>query len=204
MQISNKVLVFILLILAFAFYFLGKSCNNKTKTTLIQNTAIIKEIAELGSLSVSGTATIKESNKEDNTGMYAELKNIFIEKTLNLSIPFEAKYGVEMKNQAIHIDTKVKQVTIHLPPVKLLSFQLQLNNLEAIGKTGWLNAISLDDFVKVEKVLYNTQLTSLQNNGANKKLAEEHIRLLLQKYYEPLGLTVNCVFADKALPAAAQ
>ena len=83
-------------------------------------------------------------------------QNIFIEKTLNLSIPFEAKYGVEMKNQAIHIDSKAKQVTVFLPPVQLLSFQLLLNNLEAIGKTGWLNSLSLDDLVKVEKILYNT------------------------------------------------
>ncbi|HAO03799.1 MAG: DUF4230 domain-containing protein [Chitinophagaceae bacterium] len=204
MKISNKVLVFILLMLSFAFYYLGKSCNNKTKTTIIQNTAIIKEIAELGSLSVSGTATIKESNKEDNTGMYAELKNIFIEKTLNLSIPFEAKYGVEMKNQAIHIDSKAKQVTVFLPPVQLLSFQLLLNNLEAIGKTGWLNSLSLDDLVKVEKILYNTQLNSLQKNDANKKLAEEHIRHLIQKYYEPMGLKVTCVFSEKKVPVAQQ
>ena len=109
-----------------------------------------------------------------------------------------------MKNQAIHIDSKAKQVTVFLPPVQLLSFQLLLNNLEAIGKTGWLNSLSLDDLVKVEKILYNTQLNSLQKNDANKKLAEEHIRHLIQKYYEPMGLKVTCVFSEKKVPVAQQ
>lgn len=201
MQINNKVVIIGLLLLAIGFYLLGKrSSSNQTKTTIIKNEAFIKEIAELGALSVGGTATVKESNKEDNTGMYAELKNIFIEKTLNISIPYEAKYGVDMQSQAILIDTKAKQVTVYFPQVKLLSLQLHLNNLEAIGKTGWLNNISLDDFVKVEKVLYNATLKDLEHNGANKKLAENHIRNIVQKYYQPLGLSVNCVFTENAKP----
>ncbi|MBS1755159.1 MAG: hypothetical protein JST34_14035, partial [Bacteroidetes bacterium] len=89
-----------------------------------------------------------------------------------------------------------------LPSVKLLSFQLHLNNIEAIGKTGWFNNLSLDDFVKVEKILYTSTLKSLEQNAAHKKLAEEHIRKLLQKYYDPMGLTVQCVFAERNKPVA--
>jgi len=203
MKISTRAIIFIALLLAIAFYYLGKRNGGaQVKTTVIQNAAFIKQIAELGALNVGGTATIKESNKEDNAGMYAELKNYFIEKTININIPYEAKYGVELNQQSIQIDTKAKQVKIYLPSVKLLSFQLHLNNIEAIGKTGWFNNLSLDDFVKVEKILYTSTLKSLEQNAAHKKLAEEHIRKLLQKYYDPMGLTVQCVFAESNKPVA--
>ncbi|MFZ1527420.1 MAG: DUF4230 domain-containing protein [Ferruginibacter sp.] len=195
MQVNNKIIIFVLLLLVVAFYFLGKkNGSNITRTNVVNNMAIIKEIAELGSLSVTGITTVKTTNKEEDGGMYSEFKNFFTEKTINISVPYEAKYGVDMSRQDVKLNSKAGTVTVYLPQVKLLSLQLRLNNMEAISKTGLLYTTTLDDFVKVEKTLYNAALTELENNANNKALAQNHIRFILEKYYAPVGLKVNCVF----------
>lgn len=200
MHVNNKLIIFVLGLLAVAFYFLGKkNGSNNTRTNVVNNMAIIKEIAELGALSVTGNTSVKTSNKEEDGGMYSQLKNFFTEETINISVPYEAKYGIDMSQQEVKIDTKAGTVTIYLPQVKLLSLQLRLNNLEAISKTGLLNTISLDDFVKVEKTLYNAALSELENNANNKALAQNHIRFILEKYYAPVGLKVECVFGERKL-----
>ena len=80
MRINNKLIIFVLCLLALAFYFLGKkNGSNITRTNMVNNMAIIKEIAELGSLSVTGNTAVKTSNKEEDGGIYNELKNFFSE-----------------------------------------------------------------------------------------------------------------------------
>lgn len=199
MQVNSKLAIAALVLLAIAFYFLGKkNGGNLTRTEVVNNTAIIKEIAELGSLSVSGTTTVKTSNKEESGTMYNDLKNFFTEKTINITVPYEAKYGVDMSHQQLKVDTKAGTVTVYLPEVKMLSLQLKLNDMDAISKTGLLYTTTLDDFVKVEKTLYNAALAELQNNSNHKALAADHIRFILEKYYAPLGLKVKCVWGQGA------
>ena len=195
MMRNNIVVIFLVLLVAFAFYFLGKkNGSNNTKTDVVQNVDLIKEIAELGALSVSGTTNLKMTNKGDNSGVWNKMKNYFAESTLNISIPYEAKYGVDMTNQKVKIDTKAKTVTIYLPECKLLSLQLRLDKVDAISKTGLLTTATIDEYIKAQKQLYEEANKILINNPANVKLAQEHIKFILEKYYAPLGLKVECVF----------
>lgn len=177
---------------------IGKNLGrNEATVNVINNTAIIKEIAELSALDVEGTATINTTNKADNNSAYGQLKNIFFEKTLNFSVPYQAKYGIDMSNQNIRVDDKKGTVDIYLPPVKLLTMELKLDKALGMDKTGLLYQISLDDFMKVQQKLYRETNASLLNNDAYKRLGENHIKVILERYYVPLGYKVNCVFAKE-------
>ncbi len=194
---NNGVIIFLALLVAFAFYFLGKkNGSNQTKIDIVNNVAVIKEIAELGALSVSGSTNLKLTNKGDNDGLWAKFKNYFGENTLQLSIPFEAKYGVDVGNQKTKIDTKAGTVIIYLPKTKLLTLQLKLDKVEAISKTGVLYTVTIDEYIKAQKQLYEEALRVLEKNPNYQKLAEEHIKFILDKYYSPLDLKVQCVFGE--------
>lgn len=188
------------LLVAAAFYFLGrKNGSNTTKVDVVQNVEIIKEIAELSALEVSGTTNLKMTNRGDNESMWNKFKNYFAESTIQLSIPYEAKYGVDMSNQKVTIDTKAGTALVYLPEVKLLSLQLKLDRVDAITKTGILNTITVDEYIKAQKQLYEEANRALELNPNNIELAKNHLQFILEKYYAPLGLKVECVFGKQTL-----
>lgn len=196
----KNVLVVIISILAvaFAFYFLGKkNGEGQMKTDVVQNVAIVKEIAQLASLEVSGNTNIKVSNKGESTAIWNKLKNYFTENTLQVSVPYEAKYGVDMRNQKMEVDTKAGTATIHLPAVKMISMQLRLDKLESMQQTGIFSSVSIDAFIKAQKEMYASANATLENNAAYIKLAEDNIRNTLSRYYQPLGYKTVIVFGNK-------
>src|SRR6478672_3300851 len=156
---SNVIVIFLVSLIALAFYFLGRNAGKgQTKTNIVQNVAIVKEIAQLASLEVSGTTQIKVSNRGDDGSAWEKLKNYFTENTLLLTVPYEAKYGVDMRNQKMNIDSKGSSVKIYLPPVKLMSMQLRLDKMESMQQTGILNTITLADVTKAQKQMYGAAL----------------------------------------------
>jgi hypothetical protein len=180
------------------FYFLGrKNGESNVRSTVVQNVAMVKEIAELASLEVSGVTNIKMTNKAEAGGLFDKFKNFFVENTLQLSIPYEAKYGVDMSNQKISVDTKAGTAIIYLPAVKLMSMQLRLDKLTSMTQAGILNSVSIDDFVKAQKEIYATASATLEGNQGFIKLSEDNISNTLSKYYTPLGFKVKCVFGEK-------
>jgi len=197
---SNFITVFLILLVATGFYFLGKkNGSGQTKTDVVQNVALIKEIAQLASLEVNGETKIKITNRGNENGVWNNFKNYFTENTLQLSVPYEAKYGVDMSNQKIIVDTKSGVATIYLPACKLMSLQLRLDKLESMSQTGIFNTVTLDDFVKAQKSLYTAVSGTLENNNPYLKLAEDNISSTLSKYYQPLGFKVKCVFGNRTI-----
>lgn len=187
------------LLLALAFYFIGKNAGkNNVRTEMVQNISIIKEIAELAGLEVDGNTQITVSNAGTNSGFWKRFKNYFAENTLKLSVPYQAKYGVDMGSQQIKIDTKKKKVIVYLPHAKLLSLQLELDKVDALSKTGLLYSSSFEEYISAQKQLYKAAHQSLVNNQNHIKLAENHISFILEKYYQPLGLEVTCIFGKEA------
>jgi hypothetical protein len=73
---------------------------------------------------------------------------------------------------------------------------LQLDKVNAVSQTGLFNTITLDEYIIVQKQLYLECNKQLVNNTTNLKLAEDNIRFILQKYYAPLQLKVQCVFGE--------
>ncbi len=196
---NTALIIFLVLLVAASFYFLGrKNGSNTTKINVVQNVEMIKEIAELSALNVSGNTTLKITNAADDGGYWNKFKNYFVENTLQITLPYDAKFGVDMSRQKVTINTKDSNAIIYLPKCKLLSLQLRMDKLETMTQSGILAGASIADLVKAEKKLYTEALAGLQNNSKYIALAETHISVILSKYYEPLGLKVKCVFADAA------
>jgi hypothetical protein len=195
----GKYFVFIVLLLAFgtATYFLGKkNGSNQMVSTVVQNVSLVQQIAELSALSVTGTTTAKLTNNTGTAGMWDKFKNYLSENTLQVTLPYQAKFGVELKDKKVKVDTKDKTIIIYLPQCKLLSLQLQLDKLETMNQTGLFNSTSIADLAAAQKQLYQQAVTALTNNLDYKKQAELQINNILKNYYQPLGYQVQCVFEN--------
>ena len=194
----NSVLIFLALLVAVAFYFLGKKNGaSDTKISMVENVEMIKQIAELAALDVTGSIKLKISNKGDESGTWSKLKNYLTENTLLVTLPYEAKFGVDMSNQKMNIDTKAGTATIYLPHCKLMSFQLKMDRMETMTQTGVFTSSSMDDLVKAQKQLYAQALQKVEKDPAYISMAEKHITEIMTDYYKPLGYTVKCVFGEK-------
>jgi hypothetical protein len=194
---SNGLLIFLVLLVAGAFYFLGKRNGaSDTKITLLENVEMIKQIAELSALNVAGNLNLKVSNKGDESGNWEKFKNYFAENTLQVNLPYEAKFGVDMSNQKMTINSKAGTANISLPHCKLMSLQLKMDKMETMTQTGLFASASMNDLVKAQKQLYAQALLQLENNAGHIKLAEEHIITILNNYYKPLGYKVSCTFEE--------
>lgn len=195
----NSLLIILILLVTVAFYFLGKKNGaSDLKISMVENVEMIKQIAELAALDVTGNVKLKISNKGDESGVWSRFKNYFSENTLMVTLPFEAKFGVDMSNQKMNIDTKANTAIIYLPHCKLMSLQLKMDRMETMAQTGIFSSASMDDLVKAQKQLYTQALQNIEKNTAYISLAEKHINEIMQNYYKPLGYTVKCVFGEKA------
>jgi hypothetical protein len=196
---NSVVLIFLILLVAGAFYFIGKKSGSaNAKITMVENVDMIKLIAELGALDVSGSINLKISNKGEEEGSWDKLKNFLGENTLQVSLPYDAKFGVNLTNQKMNVDTKAGKAIIYLPHCKLISLQLKLDRMETMTQTGIFSRSSMDDLVKAQKELYAQTLANVQNNPKYIKLAEDHIATVLNNYYKPLGHEVKCVFGEQS------
>ena len=201
MQQKPGCTLFIILIMAIALsvlaYLLGKKNGSKTIDNVVMNSALIQEIAELSSLEIQGTASIKSTNIANDGSMTDELKKIFLERTVNISIPYVAKYGVDLDKQTINIEEKNKQVYVVIPNPKLLSYELRIDKSDAITRKGIFESANEEIYNNVQKKLYVQSREQLEGNQAYIQQSKDKIRKIIESYYAPMKLKVDIAFSDE-------
>ena len=75
---SSTIIIILLVALCAAMYFLGKrNGTTEIKATILNNTQLVKQIAELSSLEVTGSTTAKISNATGDGGVWDNMKKLF-------------------------------------------------------------------------------------------------------------------------------
>ncbi len=190
------VILFIILIFWLGQRFGSKSVNQQ----ILSNSLIVREIAELASLEVQGNASIKRSNVENNGDWTDNLKKAFAENTVWVTVPYTAKYGVDIdstKDRHFAIRQDGKKILVSLPAPKLLSYELRLNQMETANKKGWLMFSDDETYTDVQKKLYSTSRAQLEGNALYLEQCREKIRKILGTYYAPLHYEVEVRFGDE-------
>ncbi|WP_300598000.1 DUF4230 domain-containing protein [Niabella sp.] len=178
-------------------YFLGKKNGTKTVDHIALNAAFVQEVAELSSLEVQGAASIKTTNLANDGSLTDEFRKMFIEHTVNISVPYIAKYGVDLGAQQLTIEEKNKQVYIVLPAPQLLSYELRLDRADAMTRKGLLVNPGEAAYSTVEKKLYTDTRKQMEAYTAYIEQAKEKIRKVLELYYAPMQYKVSIVFKDE-------
>lgn len=188
------IILFIILIFSLGRWSGSRSLNQQ----VLSNSLIVREIAELSSLEVQGSASIKRSNVENNGGWTDNLKKVFAENTIWVTVPYTAKYGVDVNEKNFKVDLQNKKVRVSLPAPQLLSYELRLNQMETANKKGWLMFSDDETYTDVQKKLYETSRAQLRDNKIYIEQSKEKIRKIIGQYYTPFQLEVEVKFGDEA------
>ena len=191
-------LILLLLVAGIAIlaYMLGRKNGNVTIENVATNNTIITQIAELSSLEVQGIATIKSTNLLNDGSLTDQMRKLLIENTINISVPYIAKYGVDLSGQAISVKEKDKVVQISLPEPGLLSYELRIDKADASIRKGWLLQASEAQYNEIQKRLYHQSRAQMEQNIAYKEQCIAKIRAILNDYYRPLQYKVELQFVS--------
>ena len=185
----------ILVALIYGGYELGKRFGrNDVRSELIENYSFVREIAELASLEVDGVSTFKATNLANDGSVSDAMKRFFAEKTVTLSVPYVAKYGVDLRDSNMRIERVDSIIVIHLPMPKLLSYELRLDRMDANSREGVLYASKADLYMQYQQKLYTQGRQQLQTNAIYLRQTQEGIARLLQQYFAATGLQTRCIF----------
>ncbi len=199
-----RTLAFIIVAIAVGIiaYTIGQRAGrSQTRTELIQNYVFVKEIAELASLEVAGTTTFKSTNitAEDN-GFLGALKKSFLENSVSITVPFTAKYGVDLSRDSVRIfpqnDTVLR---LQLPQPKLLSYELHLDRIDARQQSGIFYFENEPLRQALYKKLYAQSRQELLQNKLYLTRAQDQICRILRGYYQAARVQVVCEFGGSTL-----
>lgn len=190
--------VFILVvIIGLLAYFLGKRSASRVVDNIVMNNVLIKQIAELSSLEVRGNANMKSSNITNDGSLTDSFKKLFLERTFNISVPYTAKYGIDLGKQNINVKEKDKQVYVVLPSPGLLSYELRLDQSSTISKKGLFETNDEEAYNRLIQKLYTQSRAQLENNEVYKQQSKQKIKKIIEDYYAPLNFKVEVTFSDE-------
>jgi hypothetical protein len=170
--------------------------RSDSRTELIENYAFVREIAELASLEVAGSSTFKSTNiPESEPGILSSFRKSLFEKTVTLTVPFTAKYGVNLSHDSLRIERSGDSVLkLHLPRPKLLSYELHMDRMDAVSKKGLLLAQNDAFYQDFQKKLYAQGRGQLAQNEMYLNRAADRVCSLLKSYFDITGLHTVCIF----------
>ena len=185
----------LLLVFLYAGYEFGQhSGRQEAQTQLIENYSFVREIAELASLEADGISTLKSTNLANDNSWTDALRKSLFEKTIQVSIPYSAKYGVDLADSSLTIVRKDSLVYIHLPQPKLLSYELRLDRMEISARKGFFLGQNDELYNEAEKKLYAQSRAQMEGNALYLAKSKERIIAILQQYFGVMHLRVACVF----------
>ncbi|MCS7027250.1 MAG: DUF4230 domain-containing protein [Bacteroidia bacterium] len=189
--------VLILLSLVGVFLIGQKVGAKNIKASFFNHVEMVKEIAELGTLEVKGVAQITITNLDENDSWFGIVKKALIEKTVTLSLPYTAKYGVDMQSSECKVLEKENEIEIILPPAKLLSFEGHLDQKQGMIQKGYFIFPDENAFKEAEQKLYLENKKKLSENKEYIQKAQDRVAEILQKYFKPFNKPVKVYFVQQ-------
>lgn len=195
---KNRFLFLLIILLALIIgvlaFLLGRSGKSVVNEKIINNATFVKQIAELSTLEAHGTSSIKHSNLQNDGSFSDAMRKVFMQNTVNYSVPYVAKYGIDMQNRNVVINTKDSTIEVHLPQPQLLSYELQLDKMETSSQRGWFQSASDEQFATLQKKMYSETRQQLEQNQTYIDAAKVKVQSIISDYYKPMGYKAIVVF----------
>lgn len=196
----KKIVIWLVLVLTIVgVFWLGQRLGaRRVHDQSLSYSLIVRDIAELASLEVQGVASIKRSNLSNDGGWADNLRKVLAENTIWVTVPYTAKFGVDVNEQNFNVAVSDSEVLVSLPAPQLLSYELRLDQMETNNRKGWFMFSNDETYTDVQKKLYTTSRQQVEQNNAYRGQSKEKIRKLLSHYYAPFQRTVKVQFGEEA------
>lgn len=199
----KRLITLIVLIVALALtivlvFWLGQRSGSRTvNEQILSNSLIVKEIAELATLEVQGTTSHKASNISNDAGWFNNMRRVFAENTVWITVPYTAKFGVDVNEQNFHIEVTDSLVLISLPAPQLLSYELRLDQMETASRKGWLMFANDETYTDAQKKMYTVSRQQMVEKSIYSEQSKDKIRKVMAQYYAPFKRTVKVKFGNE-------
>lgn len=196
---TTRIFILIAIVFVIGVSFFGGWVLSKhhTHSTYIFNYKTVRNIVETGFLEVNGVTKIdmgNEPNKDDNSVLNF-LKATSLARQMKLEIPFVARFGILFNDEKPFIVNGKNYIEVSLPAVKLLSYELHLEKMDAMSRKGLSLFEFQADYLDAERVFYNTNRQLLEKDLTYVQQAQQRIKDLLVGYFSPSGKKVIVNFS---------
>ena len=200
----KKILLFIFVIVAItviAFFSFLKGVD-KVRNGLVANYPTVKNIIQGATADFFDSTLVTSINKQDNEALFNLLKGDSKVDTLQLSIPYYGRYGIDLSIRNFRVFRKKQTVEVWLPDSKLLYSELKFEGMMVNGKSA-VSAINGNDYAQLKREMYKALIPVLDKNRANKKAAKKTVAKALMFYFMPYKLDLK-LYIDNELQTLPQ
>ncbi|MBL7812329.1 MAG: DUF4230 domain-containing protein [Bacteroidetes bacterium] len=183
----------LLIVGLFLGFLLGKWIGKRDITNIYtDNPEMVKQIAELSVLEVQGTSRLNQSNTDLNKSVWSDISDFFGERTLQLEVPYTAKYGVDLAKSDLKLKktaSRTLEITMEKPALR--SFEMRLDKMQQFTKNGMF-VFQKDDRMKLPvQKLYAETREKLSKHDDHLRECRNKIESVLSDYFKPLEVTVK-------------
>lgn len=176
-------------------FFYGKHVGaSEIEAKVINNTELVRKIAEVSTIEARGTAHYHQTNVVEETGALSMMQNALFEKTIDVRAPFVAKYGIDMGKGPTEIKTDGKTIFVSLPEPEMTSFDLKADSVTEMSERGWVSFQRDDTYVTAIAELTKDGRSSAANDKNHLRDSKEQTAEFMTLLFAPLGKPVRVSF----------
>ena len=192
------IMVLIAALALLAAFFIGRNTGGgKTDTTIVENYSFVRTIAQLATYEANGNATITTTNIRDDGSFLDGINKLLGEKTATVSVPYQAKYGVDLEAKEFKIERQDSIIVIRLPNPQLLSYELRLDRMQASSRKGLFIPQNDNFYIEAQKTLYDKSRQQLVGNQRFIEASKSKLDSVLRQYYAPTGYHVVTEYSSR-------
>ncbi len=173
---------------------LGEYFSVKKKEFHSQIITSIKPIAKISTYKIHKIEEIQWTNQSNNQEginyIVSKIANLLYSKTLHISIPVTATYGLDLDSTNWYFKTNRDTIFMYIPQPKLLNFEIKWNEKKVVSEKGLLSFENDRQFDDLEKMFYRQKIAFYAQNDTALKKSKEIFENRIVKFYKNLGYNV--------------
>jgi hypothetical protein len=195
----KKALVVILLLLvlaavaAFSFF----KGIDKVRDGLIANYPTVKNVIQGATTEFFDSLLTVRINSTENPELFAMLKGTGQGDSLELVIPYYARYGVDLSVRNFRVFRDGQTVEVWIPDSKLIYCELKFERLMVNGQS---TVASGGNYPVLRQKMYELLLPLLEKNKANQKAAKKTVAKAVMFYFMPYKFDLKLYFDNAFYP----
>jgi hypothetical protein len=151
---------------------------------LIANYPTVKNVVQGATTEFFDSLLVTRIAKTDNEELFNLLKGDSKGDTIEVAIPYYARYGVDLSVRNFRVFRDGQTVEVWLPDSKLIYCELNFARMRVNGESA-ASAIKGESFEALRAKMYEGLLPVLQKDKANHKAAKKTVAKALMFYFMP-------------------
>ena len=157
---------------------------DKVRDGLIANYPTVKNVVQGANVEFFDSLLVTTVTKTDNEELFNLLKGDSQSDSVELSIPYYGRYGVDLSVRNFRVFRDGQTVEVWLPDSKLIYCELKFERMLIDGKSGAF-ALKGESYVLLKNKMYEYLIPVLDKNKSNQKAAKLVVTKAMMFYFMP-------------------